>query len=149
MYLREEIARISTYRRIDMAPDYPVVRFHGREFHLSFIHYEHAPHLCIRLTDDRGNDAGLWASAVFAHESDLATNEVLVHDHGATSGMLRALEEAGIVRSAGRLGIWNGLSLPVAELMIEPPRHLVEGAERVRDHLPEKEQEHDQGGHVR
>jgi hypothetical protein len=132
-----------------MTPSYPVVRFHGQEFHLSFCHYEHAPHLCILLTGDRGDAAGLWASAVFAHKSHLATNEVLVLDHGPMSGMLRALEEAGAVRSTGRLGRWNGLSLPVAELTLEPPRHLVECAERVRDRLTEREQAHDRGSHER
>ena len=57
-------------------------------------------------------------------EAGLKPNQVLVNDRFEASGMLRALEAAGIVRATGRQGRWCGISLPVAELLVEPPAHL-------------------------
>jgi len=111
----------------------PKVHFDGREFELSIHRYAHAPHLCMRLTDERGHYQGLWASAVYATDAKLGVNEILVHEREPTVGMLSALGQAGVVRATGRYGSWHGLRLPVAELLVEPPRHLVEGAQAVRD----------------
>jgi hypothetical protein len=102
------------------------VRFREQEFSLSICLYEGAPHFTLRLDDPRDARLGHWASAVFAPEAKLQANQVLVLDIGKTRGILKALEDAGVVRASGELRTWCGVRLPVAELLIEPPAHLKE-----------------------
>jgi hypothetical protein len=108
------------------------VTFGGREFTLSVHRYAHAEHFALRLSDARTGEHAHWASMVFAPEAKLTPNQVLVQEAGETSGMLRALEAAGVVRATGRLGRWHGHDLPVAELLIETPA-LRMGMERQRE----------------
>jgi hypothetical protein len=99
-------------------PHFRKVQFQGAEYGLDFSRYQNGRPALI-LEDRDGNLAAM--ATVNIPEVQLKPNQVLIKDYSENHGMLRALEDAGIVKATGQ-SIRSGFAdLPVCDLLIHPP----------------------------
>ncbi len=97
-----------------------LVRFAGHDCVVQAERYALNGHTALSLYDARTGEYVATASVNMPH-APLAPNQVFIKDYSENVGMLKALEEAGIVRVSG-VYVPTGIgSLPVCELLIPPP----------------------------
>jgi hypothetical protein len=97
-----------------------LVCFAGHDCVVQAERYASNGHTALSIYDAKTGEYVATASLNVAHVP-LAPNQVFIKDYSENEGMLKALEEAGIVRVSG-VYVPTGIgSLPVCELLIPPP----------------------------
>jgi hypothetical protein len=100
-------------------PEAPRVSFGGFDCDIEFRQY---PNGRTALTlAPRGDRESMFVATVNVPEVPLGPNEVLVKDYSENTGMLEALERAGVVRATGRTVTQGFVAIPVCELLTGPP----------------------------
>jgi hypothetical protein len=95
------------------------VRFREWDCELQFRTYSNG-RTALLLANAKGGD-DIAVATVNVPGVPLAANQVLVKDYSENHGMLAALEAAGIVRATGVRVQTGHASIPVCELLVEPP----------------------------
>lgn len=94
------------------------VDFNGRTCRLSFGRYgNHRP--ALSLVDPTTGEREATCT-VNIPELELASDEILVKDYSENSGMLKALESAGVVKPTGRCVQSGYVQIPVCKLRVRP-----------------------------
>lgn len=91
------------------------VNFQGQEYELRKTRYAEGGATALVLWDTREDDIAAVAT-VNVPEYVLRPNEVLIKDYSESEGMLRALEDAGVVKATGITARSGFVEIPVAEL---------------------------------
>ncbi len=97
-----------------------IVHFAGHACVVQAERYASNGHTALSLYDARTGEY-VATGSVNIPDVPLAPNQVFIKNYSENAGMLKALEEAGIVRVSG-VYVPTGIgSLPVCELLIPPP----------------------------
>jgi hypothetical protein len=95
------------------------VSFHGKDYGVQFQQYGNG-RLAIVLVGRGGEQAAV--ATVNAPDVPLLPNQLLIKDYSENEGMLAALEKAGIVKAMGIYVRSGYVSMPICELLVEPPK---------------------------
>lgn len=95
-----------------------IVTFRGMQLEVSFRRYPDNQRTAICLGDIETGEPYATAT-VNIPDIPLGPTEVLVKDYSENTGMLEALEHAGIVRRTGRCVRSGFVEIPVCELLVD------------------------------
>jgi hypothetical protein len=91
------------------------VKFEGQEYELRKTRYPEGGATALVLWDAQVDEMAAVAT-VNIPEVALRPNEVLIKDYSENVGMLKALEDAGVVKATGMAARSGFVEIPVAEL---------------------------------
>jgi hypothetical protein len=117
------------------------VKFEGQEYELRKTRYPEGGATALVLWDARADEMAAVAT-VNIPEYFLRPNEVLIKDYSENQGMLKALEDAGVVKATGMAARSGFVEIPVAELQgrfregpqeaVNEPSHAADPAQRAQ-----------------
>lgn len=96
----------------------PKVQFHGEQLDVSFQRY-HDGHLCVRLTTPDGMPYMTASTNVaLPNGRQLAPDEMIVKNYSENTGILDALERAGVIAPTGWVISSGQVMLDVRKVLV-------------------------------